>query len=94
VSDLDLEGYNKFVPYYLHPESIYSVGVSASPLRSKVSIGTNPWKEPDPDVNLATLAEKYGGGGHARVSAISLNPEDLPRARQIAQEIAATLRKH
>ena len=26
ITDLDLEGYNKFVPYYLHPESIYSVG--------------------------------------------------------------------
>jgi hypothetical protein len=68
------------------------VGVSASPTRAKVSIGTNPWKETDADVNLATLAEKYGGGGHARVAAISLNPEDLARARQIANEIAETLR--
>ncbi len=93
VSDLDLEGYNKFVPYYLHPESLYSVGVSASPTRSKISIGTNPWREADADVNLATIAEKYGGGGHARVAAISLNPDDLPRARKIAEEIAATLRK-
>jgi hypothetical protein len=92
VSDLDLEGYNKFIPYYLHPECLYSVGVSASPTRAKVSIGTNPWKETDADVNLATLAEKYGGGGHARVAAISLNPEDLARARQIANEIAETLR--
>ncbi|MGC1370917.1 MAG: phosphoesterase, partial [Candidatus Sulfotelmatobacter sp.] len=24
ITDHDLEGYNKFVPYYLHPESIYS----------------------------------------------------------------------
>ena len=30
VSDLDLEGYNKFVPYYLRPDALYSVGVSAS----------------------------------------------------------------
>src|ERR1700733_13790500 len=30
VTDQDLEGYNKFVPYYLHPESIYSVGLSQS----------------------------------------------------------------
>ncbi len=93
VSDLDLEGYNKFIPYYLHPECLYSVGVSASQVRSKVSIGTNPWKEAAADVNLATLAEKYGGGGHARVAAISLNPEDIDRARQIAQEIAAILRR-
>ncbi|MFZ0878689.1 MAG: DHH family phosphoesterase [Candidatus Acidiferrales bacterium] len=93
VSDLDLEGYNKFIPYYLHPESLYSVGVSASPLRAKVSVGTNPWKEVDAEVNLASLAEKYGGGGHARVAAISLDPGDLPRARQIAQEIVRTLRR-
>ena len=37
------------------------------------------------DVNLASLCEKYGGGGHARVAAISLAPEDLARARQVAQ---------
>jgi hypothetical protein len=92
VSDLDLEGYNKFIPYYLHPECLYSVGVSASPTRAKISIGTNPWKEADAEVNLASLAEKYGGGGHARVAAISLNPEDLNRAKQIARDIATTLR--
>jgi len=92
VSDLDLEGYNKFIPYYLYPDSLYTVGVSASPTRAKVSVGTNPWKAAAADVNLASLCEKYGGGGHARVAAISLAPGDLPRARQVAQEIVATLR--
>ena len=94
VSDLDLEGYNKFIPYFLYPEMTYSVGVSASPTRAKVSVGTNPWKEASAEVNLASLCEKYGGGGHARVAAISLGPGDLPRARQVAGEIAETLRKH
>jgi len=93
VSDLDLEGYNKFIPYFLYPEAIYSVGVSASPMRTKVSVGTSPWKEISADVNLASLCEKYGGGGHARVAAISLGPGDLVHARQVAQEIAATLRQ-
>ncbi|MGA8305858.1 MAG: hypothetical protein WB723_09290, partial [Candidatus Acidiferrales bacterium] len=74
------------------PSALYSVGVSASPTRSKVSVGTNPWKEPDPEVNLASLSEKYGGGGHARVAAISFGPGDLVRARQVAKEIAAKLR--
>jgi len=93
VSDLDLEGYNKFVPYFLYPDALYSVGVSASPARAKVSVGTNPWKDIPPDVNLASLCEKYGGGGHARVAAISLGPGDLVRARQVAKEIAASLRR-
>ena len=92
VSDLDLEGYNKFIPYYLYPDALYSVGVSASPARAKVSVGTNPWKEASAEVNLASLCEKYGGGGHARVAAISLGPGDLVRARQVAKEIAGTLR--
>ncbi|MGH9682296.1 MAG: phosphoesterase [Candidatus Acidiferrales bacterium] len=93
VSDLDLEGYNKFIPYYLCPDAVYSVGVSASPTRAKISVGTNPWKEAPNEVNLAALCEKYGGGGHARVAAISLGPGDLVRARQVAKEIAATLRR-
>jgi hypothetical protein len=93
VSDLDLEGYNKFVPYYLYPDALYSVGVSASPTRAKVSVGTNPWKEANAEVNLASLCEKHGGGGHARVAAISFGPGDVVRARQVAKEIAATLRR-
>src|SRR5580698_7472154 len=93
VSDLDLEGYNKFIPYFLHPDALYSVGVSASPTRAKVSVGTNPWKDVPPEINLASLCEKNGGGGHARVAAISFGPGDLVRARQVAKEIAATLRK-
>ena len=92
VSDLELEGYNKFVPYYLYRDATYSVGVSSSPTRAKVSVGTSPWKEANASVNLATLCEKYGGGGHARVAAISLGPGDLVRARQIAKEITGVLR--
>jgi hypothetical protein len=93
VSDQDLEGYNKFIPYLLYPDCRYSVGVSASAARAKVSIGSNPWNPAAEERNLATLAERYGGGGHPRVAAISFEPADLERARKVAQEIAADLRK-
>ena len=92
VSDLDLEGYNKFIPYLLHPECVYSVSVSASAVRAKVSLGTNPWNQATANQNLASLAEKFGGGGHPRVSAISFEPGDLGRARSVARELAAVLR--
>jgi hypothetical protein len=92
VSDLDLEGYNKFIPYLLHPDCVYSVSVSASAVRAKVSLGTNPWNQAGADKNLASLAEKFGGGGHPRVAAISFEPSDLPRAREIARELTAVLR--
>jgi hypothetical protein len=93
VSEDELEGYNKFIPYYLFPSAVYSVGVSASHLRSKVSVGSNPWTIEPIEHNLAALCERYGGGGHARVAAISLEPGDVARARQVAQAIAAELRK-
>ena len=92
VTDHDLEGYNKFVPYYLHPESIYSVGLSKSSFRVKVSVGSNPWAPQEPIVNLAKICERYGGGGHARVGAISFNVNQHAAAIKASQEIVAELR--
>jgi dissimilatory sulfite reductase (desulfoviridin) alpha/beta subunit len=92
VTDQDLEGYNKFIPYYLHPESIYSVGLSKSSFRVKVSVGSNPWAKSDRLVNLAKVCERYGGGGHARVGAISFDVTQHQAARKAANEIVEELR--
>jgi hypothetical protein len=92
VTDLELEGYNKFVPYYLQPESIYSVGLSKSSFRVKVSVGSNPWAPSPPVVNLAKVCERYGGGGHARVGAISFDVTQQEAARKAAHEIVTELR--
>jgi len=92
ITDLELEGYNKFVPYYLHPDSIYSIGVSKSSFRVKVSVGSNPWSKRPPTVNLARICERYGGGGHARVGAISFEVTQGEAAHQAALEIAEELR--
>ena len=92
ITGYDLEGYNKFVPYYLHPESIYSVGLSKSSFRVKVSVGSNPWAPAEPVVNLAKICERYGGGGHARVGAISFDVSHQAAAREAAQEIVEELR--
>ena len=92
VTDYDLEGYNKFVPYYLHPDSIYSVGLSKSSFRVKVAVGSNPWTNSERLVNLAKICERYGGGGHARVGAISFEVTQQEAARRAAQEIVSELR--
>jgi hypothetical protein len=88
----DVEGYNKFIPYYLFPGSTYTVSVSPSSFRTKISVGSNPWAAKEPSHNLATICERYGGGGHARVGAISLPPGELDRAREIAEEIVTELK--
>jgi hypothetical protein len=94
ITDKLTEGYNKFIPYYLHPAATYNVGLSRSSFRAKVSVGTNPWtKVPVAElVNLAAICERYGGGGHARVGAVSFPPDQEDEARKAAAEIAAELR--
>jgi hypothetical protein len=92
ITDQDLEGYNKFIPYYLHPECTYSIGLSKSSFRVKVSVGSNPWAPSEPTVNLAKICERYGGGGHARVGAISFDVARQEDARKAAQEIVEELR--
>jgi hypothetical protein len=96
ITDHPTEGFNKFIPYYLHPNAVYSIGLSRSSFRTKVAVGSNPWTKEDPAtmVNLASVCERYGGGGHARVGAISFPPDQGDRAREAAAEIVAELRAH
>lgn len=92
IADHGIDNINKFIPYYLHPECRYGVNVTASPKRSKVSIGSNPWSKVPRTHDLAKLAERYGGGGHPVVAAISFPPEKLEDARKAAAEIMAVLK--
>lgn len=87
-----LESYNKFIPYYLHPDSLYTVSVSTSTFRTKVSVGSNPWASAPLKHNLASICERYGGGGHAKVGAISFPIGAVEQARQAAAEIAEELK--
>jgi hypothetical protein len=93
LTGYDLEGYNKFIPYYLFPNCTYTVSVSPSSFRTKVSVGSNPWAAEVPKHNLATICERYGGGGHARVGAISFEPGALEKARAVAAEIVEELKQ-
>ena len=95
ISDHLLEGFNKFIPYYLYPQATYSIGLSKSSFRTKVAVGSNPWTKADPAtmVNLAQVCERYGGGGHARVGAISFPPDREDQARDASKVIVAELRE-
>ena len=92
VADQNFEGFNKFIPYYLFPGAVYSVALSCSQARIKIGVGSNPWNATPKTANLASICERYGGGGHAKVAAISLPPTDFARARKVAGEIVSDLR--
>ena len=93
ISEDGLETYNKFIPYYAFPQAVYCVGVSVSKDRAKIAVGTNPWNPTRKTVNLASICERHGGGGHAKVAAISLPPGDHAEARRLGLEIAELLRR-
>ena len=84
-------GYNKFIPYYFFPETTYNVSLSQSSFRTKISVGSNPWA-PRPRVhNIAEICERYGGGGHAVVGAVSLGPDEVDLGRRYMDEIVKEL---
>jgi nanoRNase/pAp phosphatase (c-di-AMP/oligoRNAs hydrolase) len=41
--------------------------------------------------NIATICERYGGGGHAVVGAISFAPDEVEKARAVMIEIVQEL---
>lgn len=97
VVEIDLAGEpveaaNKFIAYELFPEARYTVVVSRDAKRSKVSVGSNPWARQARAHDISKLCERYGGGGHPVVGAVSLAPDRVDDARRIAREIAAALR--
>ena len=91
--DEGLHGFNKFIPYYVRPETTYSVAVVRTPSRAKISVGSNPFSPRPRRHNIASICERYGGGGHAVVGAVSFGPEEVERARTAAAEIVSELRE-
>jgi hypothetical protein len=92
LTDTGVDGYNKFIPYYFYPETTYNVALTQSEFRTKISVGSNPWS-PRPRLhNIAEICERYGGGGHAVVGAVSLKPEDLDLGKKYMAEIIEELR--
>src|SRR2546425_2633636 len=89
--DEGYEGFNKFIPYYLFPETTYSVALTRAPQRTKISVGSNPWARHPRTHNIAKICERYGGGGHAVVGAVSLKTDEVEKGRQGMKEIGAEL---
>lgn len=91
LTDTGTDGYNKFIPYYFYPETTYNVALTRSEFRTKISVGSNPWSPRPRTHNIAEICERYGGGGHAVVGAVSLSRDELDLGRQYMREIIETL---
>jgi hypothetical protein len=94
--DQKVGGLNKFIVYYLHPQARYSVtllSVGSGPnAKMKIGVGSNPWSPVPRAHNIAAICERYGGGGHPVVGAISIHGSDPASARKVAAEVVAALK--
>jgi hypothetical protein len=90
LADENIGPFNKFITYYLFPEARYSVALTA-PGRAKISVGSNPWSRVPRTHDISAICERYGGGGHPVVGAVSVPRDQMPRAREIYGEIVAEL---
>lgn len=91
VTDVPQILVSKFAPYYLFPDAHYVVGLSSLPGRTKISVGSNPWRAERRTANIANLCGRYGGGGHPAVGAVSLRTDEVASARLHAAEIVSVL---
>ncbi len=91
LTDRLIEVAGKFVTYALFPDSAYSVLVTRSKSKCKISIGFNPWSKVARKHNIAAICERWGGGGHPVVGAISLPVDQAAKAQEIARAIVAEL---
>ncbi len=92
LSESGIEAANKFIAYDLFPEVRYVVVISREAKRSKVSVGFNPWTTAPRTHDISRICERYGGGGHPVVGAVTLPPDRVADARRIGAEIAGILR--
>jgi hypothetical protein len=90
LSESGVTAFNKFISYYLFPDARYSVAVTLG-TRAKVSVGCNPWSAVPRTHEINKICERYGGGGHPVVGAVSVPKAELARAKEIAAEIVAEL---
>ncbi|HEY2365167.1 MAG TPA: hypothetical protein VGH87_02235, partial [Polyangiaceae bacterium] len=91
LTDRNLDVGSKFVTYALFPDKLYSVVITRSKAKCKLSIGYNPWAPRPRTHHIASICERYGGGGHPVVGAVSFMSADVVKAKKVAREIAEEL---
>jgi hypothetical protein len=91
LSNEVIEVAGKFVTYALYPKSAYSVTLTRSKSKCKISVGYNPWSGVTRTHDISKICERYGGGGHAVVGAIALPAGDIEGAKKVALEVVVAL---
>jgi hypothetical protein len=93
------ERIDRYIPFYLAPSAVYSVGVMRSPGGLKVTIAFNPWSPTQRGHDIASLCVSIadrlgiaGAGGHAGIGGIPFRSNAYADAVNAANLAVAALR--
>jgi len=79
----------RFFPYKFKPDAQYTVGIYRKNKSYEVSIGKNPFRSTNHQVDIGKLCSAFGGGGHRNVGGI--NVVDYEKANNLSNKIIRLL---
>lgn len=82
---------SRYIPYQFFPEARYSIGVVRSDVGAKITAMRNPWRDFE-SIPIGKVLEEFGGGGHQRVGAVVIPPEQADQARAAVDRLISEMR--
>jgi hypothetical protein len=82
-----------FVGYALFPRCRYAIAASRAHGAIKIAVGYNPWCGLPRAHDIGALCQRHGGGGHAVVGGVTLEPDEQDRARATIAALVGSLRR-
>ena len=81
---------SRYAAYHFFPDARYSVGVVRSAEGIKITAMRNPWRN-FRSVSLGRMFQRFGGGGHQRVGAVIVPPEQSERVKNVVDTVLSRL---
>jgi hypothetical protein len=81
---------SRYAPYYIAPDARYSIGIVRSPESIGITAMRNPWRK-FRSIALGRVFEQFGGGGHRRVGAVRLPPNQSKRVKDVVESLLSKM---
>ena len=81
---------SRYAPYFAQPNARYSIGIVRAPDSIGITAMRNPWRK-FKSVSLGRVFEKFGGGGHQRVGAVRLSPDQGKLVKSVVESLLSKM---
>lgn len=81
---------SRYAPYHVASDARYSIGIVRAPDSIEITAMRNPWRN-FKSVALGRVFEKFGGGGHQRVGAVRLSPDEGKLVKSVVESLLSEM---